>query len=852
MSKKIAKAYHELVELRYQLYDGLFTTLPLDAVQRTGVWLPLIQESCEAGLNAGLSPEEIITEFFSTRLPELSEQDQIDFLFKIIQYVERQIVLIDALEDSAYDQIHHVDGPDTWHQMTERLKLETAGDEIARYITGLGVRTVLTAHPTQFYPQTVLAIISDLTEAISSNKTAHIRELLEQLGRTPFFRKRKPTPLDEAVLLISHLKQVFYPAIGELLDSVAASCANGEIQNEELIRLGFWPGGDRDGNPNVNVEITLQVAEALRRAILECYNEDLKDLTRRLSFAGVHDRLLDLQERVEGELSRTPGQEPLQVSQFRNELEEIGELLKSRHEGLFLDRLESFQRKVSCFGFYFASLDLRQDSRIVAQTISALWELDPDLLPTDFRELPEREQIDLLMTVKRPVDIRQLQDPVQRDTAASTALLKDIQQSNGEAGAHRYIISNCSSALDMAKLYALIRLCSDWKKDLNIDLVPLFETIDDLKTAAEAMQLLYQNEHYREHLKQRANRQTIMLGFSDGTKDGGYLMANWAIYRAKEALTRVSREAGIEVYFFDGRGGPPARGGGNTHMFYTSLGQSIENKQLQTTLQGQTISSLYGTEAAAKHNLELLLTAGLKNKLRGHRDQDMTTDQLALIDEMAERSHQSYLDFRAHPLFIPYLLERSPLQYYGQTNIASRPSKRSQSQEFNFEDLRAIPFVGAWSQLKQNVPGYFGFGTALQDIEKQGRLDEVRHLYQQVDFFRAIVTNSMQSMSKSNFALTRYMASDERFGGFWKLIHAEFELTREMVMKVSGVKVLLEDNARSRKSIALREKVVLPLLTIQQYALMRLQRDDTELGPLYDKIVIRSLFGNINATRNSV
>ena len=378
--------------------------------------------------------------------------------------------------------------------------------------------------------------------------------------------------------------------------------------------------------------------------------------------------------------------------------------------------------------------------------------------------------------------------------------------------------------------------------------------MDDLNNAAETMSTLYSSPIYIEHLAQRQNMQTVMLGFSDGTKDGGYFMANWGIYSAKEAITRVSRDEGVEVVFFDGRGGPPSRGGGETHLFYTAQSHSVANREIQITIQGQTVSSSYGIREAAMHNLELLLTAGIKSRLLAGEETAIDDQQSALMDEIARASYDCYRSFKEHPLFIPYLLNRSPLKYYGQTNIASRPTQRNQSDSFSFEDLRAIPFVGAWSQIKQNVPGFYGLGTALKELEKQGRLNELIDLFHKMDLFRAIITNSMQSMSKSNFDLTRYMEKDAEFGEFWCLIHDEFELTLEMVLKVSGQSRLLEDNHRSRRSIHLREKIVLPVLTIQQYALMKLQ--DPEISKAsteqYDKMVLRSLFGIINATRNSV
>jgi phosphoenolpyruvate carboxylase len=399
---------------------------------------------------------------------------------------------------------------------------------------------------------------------------------------------------------------------------------------------------------------------------------------------------------------------------------------------------------------------------------------------------------------------------------------------------------------------------SGWDlKELTVDIVPLFETIKDLEKAAQNMGILYDFSDYREHLRRRKNKQVIMLGFSDGTKDGGYLMANWSIYAAKEALTEISRRSDIEACFFDGRGGPPARGGGSTYKFYAALGNTIESNQIQLTVQGQTISSYYGTQIGATHNLRQLLAAGLENNLYKCPERGLSLTQRKLMEELANCAYEKYIEFKSHPLFLKYLVEMSTLSYYAQSNIGSRPSKRESSKELDFENLRAIPFVGAWGQLKQNVPGYFGLGTALKSLESQGRLEECVNLYERSGFFRALVGNSMQSMSKANFPLTNYMKDDELFGEFWKLIYSEFELSVEMVLKISGQSVLLEDHPGSRYSIGLRQKVVLPLLIIQQFALIKVRSfsttnsSDSKKIELYENMIIRSLFGNINASRNS-
>ena len=401
--------------------------------------------------------------------------------------------------------------------------------------------------------------------------------------------------------------------------------------------------------------------------------------------------------------------------------------------------------------------------------------------------------------------------------------------------------------------FAMLNLCG-FENDLTVDVVPLFETVEDLENAEDVMRTLYSNNVYRHHVSKRKNKQTIMLGFSDGTKDGGYLMANWGIFKAKEALTRISREFDIEVIFFDGRGGPPARGGGKTHQFYASLGPTIEDKEIQLTIQGQTISSNFGTENSSQFNLEQLVSSGIKNEVFT-KDQ-LNDDHRKLINDMATTSYQTYVDFKNHPKFLPYLEKMSTLKYYAKTNIGSRPSKRSNSDTLDFSALRAIPFVGSWSQLKQNVPGFFGVGTALKKYEDAGRFDEIIEFYNASDFFRTLLENSMMSLKKSFFGLTSYMADDEEFGAFWKLIFAEYETTKRLLLKLTGHKELMENFPVGKASIEVREQIVMPLLTIQQFALKKIQelqksKGNAEEIKVYEKMVMRSLFGNINASRNS-
>lgn len=864
MSDLIVKNFEELVELNFNLYSNLFLTIPMDDAVKTGLLIPILREECEKGLDEGKDPVRIIDEFLAKSRPGLTEQHKIDILFHVIQYVERQILLVDSLEDAAFDKIHRVDGPQSLAQFLLRVKSDNLEWKLKLFLKNFGVRVVLTAHPTQFYPGTVLAISKDLSNAIAEKRISSVRDYMHQLSKTPFFRKNKPTPYNEAQRLVWYLVNVFYPSAGNLIDKIAEFFPDETDSNSQLISFGFWPGGDRDGNPFVNVETTLKVAELIRTSLISCYLDDINKIKRRLTFIGIIDKLEKLEQFLTDKLpSKKDGNTSSNQTEsapknelekdfdfFFNSLMEIERNLIEKHHSLFLSNFQNFRRKVFMFRWHFASLDIRQDSRVIASAFASVIASNKNLLPAGFDQMHLDDQITAIINMEGRINVDDFNDEIVKDTLGSFKAIRQIQQRNGEFGCNRYIISNCRGAIDVARILGLLKL-TDWNEP-RVDIVPLFETIDDLRGAGDSMLELYWNSSYKRYLNQRQDKQTVMLGFSDGTKDGGYMTANWSIFTAKESITKVSRDAGIEVTFFDGRGGPPARGGGNAHLFYSALGSRIESRQIQLTLQGQTISSHYGIIQSAMHNLGYLITAGLSNNTYNQAEKDLTEEERELIKELSESGFRKYDEFKNHPLFIQYLEEKSTLKYYGMANISSRPTSRKSKGPLKLDDLRAIPFVGAWSQLKQNVPGYFGFGTALKEQEDKGNLQQLVKLYQSSNFFKALVSNSMQSISKSNFKITKYMADDPKYGEFWKIIHDEFELTRQMLLKVARMVVLLEDNPRSRKSITLRENIVLPLLVIQQYALIMIERDTTELKETYEKLVMRSLFGNINAARNAV
>lgn len=843
------------VGVRFQLYNSLFTSLPFHKIEKTGILLSLLSSMCEEGYEKGLSPVEIIDDFFNRHTSFTNNKEQIDLLFRLVQYVERQIVLFDALEDASYKKINDLNGPGTLKQLMSSVAHSNKEEEFDKVLEDFCVRLVLTAHPTQFYPGSVLGIIRDLSRALVKNDASEINVLLQQLGKTPFLKKTKPTPYDEAVSLIWYLENVFYPASGRIIGALKNQFPDVATDKHALIKMGFWPGGDRDGNPFVTTDITLQVAAALRGAILKCYYRDVRNLKRRLTFQGVEEIMSELERRLYEEVFIPGKQSEITEREIVAILEKVKLIVLEKANGLFISLIDDLINKIEIFGLHFASLDIRQDSSVHEKLFSQIAASGTGLLPENYDSLNDREKITHLLKIKKGNVSGVVEDAVVSDTVNVVEAIQSIQATNGEQGCNRYIISHCTSVLNIVEVVGLFRLNGVADENLTLDIVPLFETIEDLQNAGTIMKSLYSLPEYKAHLNRRGKNQTIMLGFSDGTKDGGYLMANWSIYRAKEELTRITRQYGFDVIFFDGRGGPPSRGGGKTHKFYASMGRNISNKEIQLTIQGQTVSANFGIIDSAQFNIEQLINAGVSSSLFADRYPPLSGKQEELMQELSSYGFDAYKKLKDHPQLANYLYEVSPLRFYNETNIGSRPAKRGKQTSFSLGDLRAIPFAGAWSQMKQNVPGFFGVGTALKQMEYIGRFNELKQLYNDSLYFKTLLDNCEMAMSKSYFPITAYLEKDERFGGIWKMIYDEFLLTKQYIYKLTGYDTLMASYPVDKLSIRMRERIVMPLVTIQQYALVKLREGngdmDEALQDVYGKLVMRCSFGIINAGRNS-
>ena len=852
--------FNEKILSRFQIYNSLFLTLPFKTIKQTSLLMPLFSEHCRKQYEINNNPRDIVNSFFNLYAPDFDSEQQLDLLFNFIQYIERQVVLFDAIEDAGFSYVNNMHGRGTLRNMKEEASNKQLGGALSEYIKRFKVRIVLTAHPTQFYPDNVLVIMNELSKAIAEDDLDTVKKLLVQLGKTPFYKKEKPSPYDEAISLIWFLENVFYHSASTIYNYVAEHIVDSKDLNNPIFDFGFWPGGDRDGNPYVTPEITIKTAKRLKFSILRNYYRDLRKLKRKITFPGVEDRVEELENMVFNELFYPERNKNFSLEYLSSELEFVLNKVENEHDGHYKDEVLDIIYKVRLFGLHFASLDIRQDSRIHHSVFKEIVS-HPEIqnftkgLVENYLDLDSNERCKSLVKITGDVPPSIFHDQITNQTLQSIRSMQIIQNTNGEKGSNRYIISNCQTLENILELFAMCRL-SNWKEP-NVDFIPLFETITDLEKSEEVMRELFNNSIYKNHLARRKMKQTVMLGFSDGTKDGGYFMANWSIYLAKENLSKLASGFGIQIAFFDGRGGPPARGGGNTHEFYASMGDTIQSDDIQLTVQGQTISSNFGTLDSSQYNLEQLLSSGIENQIFNPGKNNLSSNDKLLMESIAALSYRAYKNFKAHPMFIPYLERMSTLPYYAKANIGSRPTKRGKSTSLQFEDLRAIPFVGSWSQLKQNVPGFFGLGIALQTIIDQGKINDLKNLYKSSRFFRTLIFNSMMSLSKSFFKLTAYMKDDNEFGSFWELIYKEYTLTKKVLLDISGFESLMQNEPAGKASIKAREEIVQPLLTIQQFALMQLQNLKNqktikkEKIEVFEAMVTRSLFGNINASRNS-
>ena len=884
---KLLDQFNDWVKFKYQLYSGLLFSLELEDGEKVSHVFVNFVDYIKEKIDNAENPLNIVEEYFKSDRLILSQEQLFHRLFRYMQYVERQIAIFDAIEEASTVKMNEQET--SLNHVLHFISQSNQVKELMQYLQVYRTRIVLTAHPTQFYPGHVLGIINDLSKAIKNDDLNEIKNLCIQISRTSFKNKKNITPVDEANRIIWYLKNVFYQILPQIYEKIksffdqSTSHLSKQVDfPQSFIDIGFWPGGDRDGNPYVTSKITKKVANQLKLAILECYIEDIGYIRRRLTFYNVYEKLAEIISKLKilhlNTTHQIEGNNTSNISstyQNRDELLvdifETREILINQYNNCFIQLIDKFIYKVNHFGFFFASMDMRQDSSIHKKTISEVIDICQIKGIEEYGkyiDVPKEKETAVILRLLNQLDKTDIKiydliqsaiekntlSEITKETILSFRTAVEIQASNGVEGLHRYIISHSENSSDILEVLFLTRISvKNIKNEIPFDIIPLFETVEDMKHSSNTMAFLYQNDIYKKHLKNRQMIQTVMLGFSDGTKDGGYMTSNWSIYKSKEEMTQISNKEGVSIIFFDGRGGPPSRGGGNTSRFYQSQGDNISKREIQVTIQGQTISTNFANKEIGMYNVESLFISGFSNSFLGLQPQITSEDEKNLLEKISSKSQSHYLALRNHPLFIEYLTNVTPLQLFSLLNVASRPVSRKSSNKIEFDSLRAIPFVSSWSQMRQNIPGYYGLGYAFSELIREGFLDDLKKLYKNSLFFKTLIDNSMQSLAKTIFSLTSYISKDKKYGKFWLMLKEEQEKAQEMILLVSETKEIMEKEAVVKASINLRKEIVLPLLVIQQYAFQKMKDNNVskEDQTIYQKLAIKGIAPNINASRNS-
>ena len=881
------RAFDEQVATRYRLYSGLLLGLPYELLQRVGRLLPVFAQHCRKLLEQKVAPTTIVDEFFEN--PLLAGVAKHEALFLFLQLAERQVVLFDALEEASFTRTHDLAATGSVANLIDVTQREARSADLGELLKITATRVVLTAHPTQFYPDTVQGIIQDLRDALSRNDPAHVERLLMQLGKTRFSNRDRPTPVDEARRILSTMEDVFYDVLPDIVMRIFAA-AHGRLQLAHRLsafpnlQVGFWPGGDRDGNPFVTAQVTFEVARLLKERVLERHYAAAGALARRLTFDGIHRKMLGILERLRITWLKATdrGEQHLSddasaraspyasADELQQELLSLRDSIVRDHQGLFLDEVDGFIVRVHLFGFHFASLDLRQSSDVFFSSFRELVQvLGDELRLTEVeraaihiaefaQQVPLALFERLLISGKvLPAEIFARLSPLVKDTLEVLRLVPEIQRSNGELGLHRVIISHTRGPEDLLLVLILAQFAGLSASDGRLDVVPLFESIDDLEHAETILGRLLELPVYRAVLERRRQRQVVMVGFSDGTKDGGYLTANWSIRQAKRRLTTLGRREGIRLVFFDGRGGPPARGGGNTHRFYQSRDANMEQLETQLTIQGQTISSNFGNQEMARYHVEQLFTANLENLLFPTKGEDPPAEYVPLMNELSALSYQAYRELRDDPNLVLFLDSCSPLPLFDHLTIASRPASRNAAPSLDLANLRAIPFVATWSVLKIQISGFYGLGAALEKLIESGRESDLQRLYRDSRFFRTLLDNAAMSLLKSRFDISAHLEQDAAIGQLWCRLRDEAARVERCILRVTHQPWLLANDPLARASITFREEMILPLLVIVHDAFLRYNEHrrngtlDSESAREARRMALKGIAAVINATRNA-
>ncbi|KIL37999.1 phosphoenolpyruvate carboxylase [Gordoniibacillus kamchatkensis] len=793
--------------------------------------------------------------------------------------------------------------------------------EVKQILQSISLELVMTAHPTEAMRRSVLdihqRIANDVMKLDNPTLTNREREKLREklvsevltLWQTDELRGRKPTVIDEVRNGMYYFDETLFDVLPEVyyeLERCLAKYYPGETWHvPEFLRFGSWIGGDRDGNPSVTAVVTKETLGLQRRLALRKYKEALRELLSHVSFSQnmikVSDELLQSiqtdRERLELKHADTwrNEKEPYRIkvtfmiekiqntispevkadrkytapAEFIRDLEIIERSLRSHYADFVADvYVAKLIRQVELFGFHLATLDIRQHSK---EHENAMTEIMAKMSITpNYAELSEQEKIKLLTDILN--DPRPITSPY-LDYSESTQeclnvykTVAEAQKEFGKGCIQSYLVSMTNGASDLlevlvfAKEAGLYRREADGTVTCTLQSVPLFETIDDLHAAPEIMNTLFGIDAYRASLSRTAPVHEIMLGYSDSNKDGGVLTANWELRMALYNITAVGKKHGVKLKFFHGRGGALGRGGMPLNRSILAQPADTIGGGIKITEQGEVLSSRYSLQPIAYRSLEqatsaLITAALLARNPQAHPSEPEWNEIMKSISETAQRKYQDLI-FR-DPDFLSFFKESTPLPEIGELNIGSRPSKRKNSDRF--EDLRAIPWVFAWTQSRYLLPAWYAAGTGLNEFV-QGKPENMRKLkemYEQWPYFRSMIDSLQMALAKADLLIAKQygrMLKDQNVAKrIFTLIEQEYELTSYLILQITGQQEILDNVPVIQESIRLRNPYVDPLSYLQVELLSELRslRDKNEDDALLLREVLLTINGIAAGLRNT-
>ena len=726
-------------------------------------------------------------------------------------------------------------------------------------LENINVVPVLTAHPTQVQRKTVL----DLTEKLHSLLRKHrdvknglinerkwknaIQKHIEILTQSDIIREKKLKVANEITNVLEYYNLSFIKAIAKLMTEYKLLLEenNIELKNETPITMGMWIGGDRDGNPFVTAETLNLSAMKQCELITTYYIEKLNSLYRTFSMSShvtkgskeleeLANRSSDTSEYREKELYRKA------ISYIKEKLENTREyllqdkeledkyftadefiddltiieksLLENKGEILVTGEFEELLNVVKIFGFYLASIDMRQDSSVYEASVAEL--LSSANIEKDYSSLSEEEKCELLLKQlkedPRPLSINDenKQSEELRKELAIFRTARKLKDKLGDNVIKQNIISHTTSVSDLLELAIMLKEVGLVGSDFaRLQLVPLFETIEDLENSYEVMDKYLSLDIVKKWVSDNRSYQEIMLGYSDSNKDGGYLSSGWSLYKAQQELSSLGEKHNIKVTFFHGRGGTVGRGGGPSYDAIISQPLGSVQDRIRLTEQGEIIAAKYGNSDAAYYNLEALFSAVIQRMNADKINTDIRDipEIQVIMDEIVVDSYNKYRELVfENPNFYNYFFEATPIKEISSLNIGSRPASRKKITDIG--GLRAIPWVFSWSQSRIMLPGWYGVGTAFSNFinKDKGNIEKLRKMYKGWPFFTSLLSNVDMVMSKSDMDIAKEYANlckEEETKQVYEEILREWNLTKQVVLEISEHKEFLEDNTYLTRSL---------------------------------------------------